>query len=60
MDAKELLVAWTELDKAQASQFIRQALTQLLASMQEDERGEMILSLFGGSENDKVASMVHL
>jgi hypothetical protein len=60
MDSKQLLLAYGGLDKSQASEFIRQALSQLLASMQDEERGELILGLFGGSERDKVASMVHL
>jgi hypothetical protein len=60
MNPAELLLAIEALDARDTADVLRKALAKFLGSMPEDERGEFILGLFGGAENDKVASMVHL
>ncbi len=60
MNPAELLLAIEALDARDTGEVLRKALAKFLKGMPEDERGEFILGLFGESENDKVASMVHL
>lgn len=60
MNPAELLLALEALAPRDTGEVLRKALTKHLESLPEDERRDFILGLFGGAENDKVASVVHL
>jgi hypothetical protein len=48
------------MDPEEALKEIGKALTSLFSVVSEESRGRFLLDLVGGSQNDKVSSLVHL
>ena len=48
------------MDPEEALSEVGKALKSLFAVVSEDSRGRFLLDLVGGSQNDKVSSLVHL
>jgi DNA-directed RNA polymerase specialized sigma24 family protein len=52
--------ALRSLDPQEAARQAATALQQLLPLLGEEERSRFIMTLLGGSSDDKISSMVHL
>lgn len=48
------------MEPERAAEFLRPAMSQVLAGLDDSGKMDFLLSLLGSAERDKLASMVHL
>lgn len=60
MKHREIIEALASMEPQAAAEFLRPALTSVLGHFDDEGKTNFLLSLFGPSQQDKTASMVHL
>ena len=59
-DMETIMDMIQRMDPEKALSEVGKALKSLFSAVSEDSRGRFLLDLVGGSQNDKVSSLVHL
>jgi len=60
MNQNEFVESLSSMEPERAAEFLRPAMSQVLAGLDDSGKMDFLLSLLGSAERDKLASMVHL